>query len=173
MKNPKWETFYADIEGFKPKAGFFQKIEVLETELPKDKVPADASSIKYTLVKVLEEKIDSKWRLNDIWALAAINGKEIKLSKNQKRPQLEFDLDKMKVSGTDGCNELMGGLESVTVNKIKFTPLATTLMLCKDMTLPNTFMKVLDEAKTYEIKELELLFYDANKKEVLRFKKID
>ncbi len=173
LKNPQWETFYADIEGFKPKAGFFQKIEVLETELPEDKVPADTSSIKYTLVKVLEEKLDSKWRLNDIWALAAINGKKIKLSKGQRRPQLAFDLGKMKVSGTDGCNQLMGGLESVTANKIKFAPLATTLMMCEDMTLPDTFMKALKEAKTYEIKELELLFYDADKKELLRLKKID
>ncbi len=173
LKNPEWEIFYNDIKGFEPKAGFFQKIEVLETQIPQDSVTADGSSVRYSLIKVLEEKPDSKWRLNDIWTLVAVNGKEIKLSKDQKRPQLEFELGEMKVFGTDGCNQLTGGLESLTAEKIVLGKLATTLMLCPDMTVPDAFMEALDAVKTYEIKDSELTFYDADKKELLRFKNAD
>ncbi|MEG0762092.1 MAG: DUF4377 domain-containing protein [Chryseobacterium sp.] len=54
LKNAKWENFYAPINGFQFKQGVLQKIEVKETHLDPKDVPADASSIRYDLIKVLK-----------------------------------------------------------------------------------------------------------------------
>lgn len=173
LKEPKWQVFYSNIEGFKLKVGYFQKVEVLETKLPEDSIPADGSSIKYTLVKVLEEKVDSKWLLNDIWALSSIKGEKITVLEGMQRPQLELHLSNLQVVGTDGCNQIMGAIKNVTTKKIEFGPLAGTLMMCPDMTVANAFNKALTETRSYKIVNLELILFNGENKELLRLKKID
>ena len=49
----KWELFYSSIEGFKYEPGFIYKLNVKEEQL--ENVPADAYSVKYTLVEILEK----------------------------------------------------------------------------------------------------------------------
>ncbi len=173
LTNPQWEIFYGNIEGFKSKAGFFQKIEVKEVPIPKENILADGSSVNYTLVKVLEEKIDRKWRLNDIWALTAINGKTITVPNGSERPNLSIQLGEMGFAGTDGCNQMMGRIKNVTGNTIEFYELATTMMMCGDMTIPNAFHEALIKSRTYQIKDLELTLLGADKKELLRLRKVD
>ncbi len=173
LTNPNWEVFYGNIKGLKPKVGFFQKIEVKEVPIPKENILADGSSVNYTLVKVLEEKIDSKWRLNDIWALVAINGKTITVSDGSERPNLSIQFGEMGFAGTDGCNQMMGRIKNVTGNTIEFYELATTMMVCRDMTIPNAFHEALIKSKTYQIKNLELMLFSADKKELLRLRKVD
>lgn len=54
-KNQKdWELFYDNIEGFTYKKGFEYQVVVLETKV--NNPPADASSIKYKLIKVISKK---------------------------------------------------------------------------------------------------------------------
>ncbi len=54
-----WQNFYSNIEGFDFEPGFIYKISVRETEIPPDQVPADASSIRYELIEIIEkEKAD-------------------------------------------------------------------------------------------------------------------
>ncbi len=173
LTNPKWEVFYGNIKGFKPKAAFFQKIEVKEVSISKENIPADGSSINYVLVKVLEEKTDSKWRLNDTWDLVAINGKTIAVPEGAKKPNLRIQLSDMGFAGTDGCNQMMGKIKNVTGNTIEFYELATTMMMCEDMTIPNAFHEALIKSRTYQIKDLELMLFSVDKKELLRFKKVD
>ena len=64
LNDPEWENFYANIEGFEFEEGYLQKIEVKEEKLDKSQVPADASTIKYTLVNVLEKQKDLRTELN-------------------------------------------------------------------------------------------------------------
>ncbi len=173
LTNPKWEVFYGNIKGFKPKVGFFQKIEVKEIPIPKENIPADGSSVNYTLVKVLEEKIDSKWRLNDIWALVTIKGKTITVPDGLERPNLAIQLGEMRFAGTDGCNQMMGRIKNVTGNTIEFYELATTMMVCSDMTIPQAFREALLKTKTYKIIDLELTLFGADKKELLKLRKVD
>ena len=53
-----WQYFYSQITGFDFEPGHLYKIEVQEEKLDPDQVPADASSIKYSLVSVLEKNVD-------------------------------------------------------------------------------------------------------------------
>ena len=50
----EWTNFYSNIEGFEYKPGHEYVLDVKEEKL--DPVPADASSIKFTLVKVVSKK---------------------------------------------------------------------------------------------------------------------
>ena len=50
----KWTNFYSNIEGFDYKSGHEYVLDVKEEKL--EHVPADASSIKFTLVKTVSKK---------------------------------------------------------------------------------------------------------------------
>lgn len=56
----EWQSIYAAIEGFDYEPGYIYKIEVKEEKLDTKNLPADASSIKYTLVKVISKEKASK-----------------------------------------------------------------------------------------------------------------
>lgn len=49
-----WELFYDNIEGFTYKKGFEYQVVVLETKVKNP--PADGSSIKYKLIKIISKK---------------------------------------------------------------------------------------------------------------------
>ena len=53
-----WELFYSQIDGFSYEAGYIYKLKVQEEILDPATVPADASSIRYTLVSVEEKTPD-------------------------------------------------------------------------------------------------------------------
>lgn len=166
-----WSSFYAPIEGFEFEFGYFQKIEVTETALDPKDVPADASSIKYKLVKVLEKKQDPKMSLNDVWVVTGINGKAI--SSTRQIPSLEINIAKMQISGTDGCNNFTGEIKNITARNIVFGPIASTRKMCPDMTIPNNFNKALNNSVSYKKENLTLLFFDASGNETLALKKVD
>lgn len=56
----KWTPLYGDIQAFQYTAGYLYKLEVAETQIPKDLVPADGSAINYSLVKILAKTPDLK-----------------------------------------------------------------------------------------------------------------
>ncbi|GAA4292086.1 DUF4377 domain-containing protein [Aestuariibaculum suncheonense] len=166
-----WSTFSAPIEGFEFEFGYFQKIEVAETALDTKDVPADASSIKYNLVKVLEKKQDPKMALNDIWSVTAIHGSAI--SNSRQTPNLEINISKMQISGTDGCNNFTGAIKNITARNISFGPIAATRKMCPDMTIPSNFHKALNSSVSYKQDNLTLSFFDDNGSETLTLKKVD
>ncbi len=172
-----WSLFYAPIEGFDYELGYVYKIRVKETQLPAAQVPADASSIRYELLEVLDKQADETLRLHDIWALTELNGRDIEsmtaLNDRQQRPSLEFNLNKMQVFGTDSCNRLSGGIEALGQGRIKFGALVTTLMACPDMKLADEFTQALNQIKHYQLSDLKLTLLNADEQSILEFKKVD
>lgn len=53
-----WELFYSQINGFTYEPGFIYKLKIQEEKLDPAKVPADAPSIRYTLVSIEEKTPD-------------------------------------------------------------------------------------------------------------------
>lgn len=171
-----WKNFYGNIEGFEYEPGYIYKISVKKEKLDPATVPADASSIKYSLIEVLEKNIDEKMRLNDIWALKAIDGEMIdtaELSRMQKQPVLEINLTEMKIFGNDGCNSMFGNLESLDEKNIAFGAMGGTKMACPNMELSSKYTTALSKTKTYKLDGLQLFFYDAEGNEVLKYQKAD
>jgi len=173
LKANDWKNFYGNIEGFEFEPGYIYKISVKKEELDAATVPADASSIKYSLIKVIEKNRDENMRLNDIWTLEAMNGEAIDSNNFQKHPVLEIHLKEMKIFGNDGCNNMFGSIETLDKKNIAFGAIGGTKMACPNMELSSKYTSALGKTKTYELDGLQLYFYDADGNEVLKYQKVD
>lgn len=171
LENAKWTYFYNSIDGFEYKPGVFQKITVSETALNAKDVPADASTIKYTLVNILDEVSDKRLEINDIWVPTAIN--RISIVKNTGLPTLEIHVSKMQILGTDGCNNFNGSINELTTTKISFGPIASTKKMCLDMETANSFNSFLGKTTHYKKNGTKLYFFDEKGNEIIAFKKVD
>ena len=170
-ENAEWSNFYATINGFNFEPGYLQKIEVAETQLDSKSVPADASSIQYDLIKVLEKKQDPKLAIHDIWAATHVNGEAIESTSNV--PTLELNTTEMRASGTNGCNNYTGQIKNITSDTIEFGAIASTRKMCMDMAIPDSFDQAFNSISTYKKEGLTLYFYNEAGDEMLRFKKVD
>jgi len=176
IKKGKWQNFYSGIEGFDFETGYIYKLSVKEEKIDLSKVTADGSSIKYTLVEVLEKKPDPIFRIHDIWVLEAIEDKTVeKPNENDrmKSPSIEINLTEMRIMGTDGCNNFHGSIKNIGEDELKFGPIATTMMMCPEMEVPNKFNMAINKISKYKIENLKLYFYDENGADLLRFRKVD
>lgn len=173
LKQDSWQLFYSSIDGFSYEAGYVYKLLLEKLDLPLEQVPEDASSIRYTLVKVLEKTIDARLGLNDIWALESIQGEMIVLAGDSQRPQLEIHLRDMKMMGNDGCNGFFASISALDSDVITFGPIAGTRKYCQQMNIPDSFNQQLNKVTAYQLKNLRLRFFDAKGEELLVFRKID
>jgi heat shock protein HslJ len=74
-----------------------------------------------------------------------------------------------KIGGNGGCNAF-GGSYSVKKTKITFKDIFSTKMFCADV--PETeYFNALGNAKSYAVKNGELIIYDKSKKIILKFVK--
>jgi heat shock protein HslJ len=166
-----WQNFYNQIEGFNYEPGFLYTIEVEVETLPENEVPADGSSLKYTLVSVVEQIKDSRLAVNDIWVLETMNG-EFLPDVFSKRPYIEIQVSKNLCLGTDGCNNFTSKLEHLDDNVIRFGPFSGTKMACANDELSFKFIENLRQANSYVVNQGILnLFKD--KQELLTFRKTD
>lgn len=171
MEIPQWELFYSTIEGFTFEPGYFQKIEIKKELLGEENLPADASSIRYSLKNVLEKQKDSRFELNAKWILYSIHGNLV--SPGNPLPTIEFMLSEMRVFGNNGCNNYSGSIENITSDTITFGPIMSTKMMCMDMVVPDSFDQVLFKSLNYKVNNQFLKFTDGNGNETLSFKKED
>jgi len=169
-----WEAFHGSIQGFEYETGYIYKIVVKENHLDPADLPADASSIEYTLVEILEKRQDLKLRINDIWVAIEIKGEILPSEQDSvSLPQLEINVSEMRYMGNDACNNYNGGIIELDDQTIRFGIAAGTRMMCMDMKIPDLFNASLPEVLTWEIQENKLQLFDADGKEVMLLKKID
>lgn len=166
-----WNNFYNEIEGFDYAPGFLYTLEVEVQTIPENEVPADGSSLKYTLVKVIEKLTDKRLAVNDIWILETQNGDPV-LNQFLKRPYIEIHVSKSQCLGNDGCNNFTGSLEQLDDSVIRFGLFAGTKMACPNDELSFKFMKNLSETDRYTINQGKLMLFQGEQ-ELLTFKKAD
>jgi heat shock protein HslJ len=169
-----WGNFFSPIEGFDYEPGHIYQLFVKETKRAPSR--ADASSVIYTLVKVVEKKVDTKLRLHDIWALEAIGIEERDFTDKTmgiEHPNIEFNLTRMQVMGTDGCNGFLGDITSLDETSLSLGPLLSTLMACPDLKTPDQVTKALKMVAAYRIKDLKLELLDKSGQVLLRYRKVD
>lgn len=167
-KNSKdWEYFYSGFQNFKYQAGYRYKVQVKRTKLKN--VPADASSYKYEVVKVLSkkkvkaEKADAKVlafldKYN--WKLLSINNETL----SNSTATMKFDTKKGTVSGNTGCNGYGGLVQFTGKNKIAFSKVVSTQMACLDNNVEGEFLKLISlENLTYDIADQTFNLYHNQK----------
>lgn len=171
LDNPQWEYFYANIDGFQFEEGYLQKIEVKEEKLDKSQVPADASSIRYTLLKVLDKQKDLRTELNGSWTLAQLN--DHPLNRMVAVPTMTIDLSQKQISGNGGCNNFTGKIQNLTASNIDLGPVASTKKACLNKNVESEFNQALNRVNTFQIQGNNLTFYDEKGDEILSFLKVD
>lgn len=106
------------------------------------------------------------------WMLETINQSTFdKTIERKKIPILEISPNKKQVFGNDGCNQIRGSLKVLDVENIIFGTFGGTKMMCSEINISERFRQALSLVTTYKIEKLTLYFFDANKKEVLQFKR--
>ncbi|MEC5147683.1 META domain-containing protein [Chitinophaga sp. 212800010-3] len=130
VNDKEWSNLYTDIKGFKYTPGYRYKLRVRVTTIKNP--PADGSSMKYTLARVLEKK-----KISNSSNFAAIEGKKWVLTKMDGaaipggRIWIAFDAAQKRVHGKSGCNAMTGGY-TISGSNITFSRPAGTLMACAE-----------------------------------------
>ena len=151
-----WTFFYGEIEGFNFEKGF--NYELLVEEIQVENPPADASSIRYVLKKIVSKtaSVNSEDLLKE-WTVVKIKG----LDQLSSSPTLNFEKEESKVGGFAGCNNYFSTY-TVEENALTFGNTGATRKLCEDMTAEDAFLKSLSQIARFEIIKKELYLYDIN-----------
>lgn len=167
LKKAHWEYFYDSIYGFEFEPGYLKKIAVKLDTLKQ--VPADASSIRHTFVRLIKKQKDKPDLLDGRWELTHILGR--KIVENLTAPYIRFEVTENIVSGYDGCNQFFGEMRYNSSYHLQFNRLASTKMMCQDMSIPDAFMDALLKVKSFHQESQTLSLLDQNETETVRFKK--
>jgi heat shock protein HslJ len=108
---------------------------------------------------------DPEAALKGRWVAAHIAGEALEGTKGL--PELEIQVEEKRYSGTDGCNNYMGGLIELDEESIRFGVAAGTRMACPDMRIADLFNRTLPEVRSYQRMEGSLHLYDADGKEIM------
>lgn len=176
MEKPEdgYQLFYGNIEGFDFEEGFEYELLVRMEEI--ENPPADASSLKYTLLQIISKTPAAPAATPEVsmptqtykldWYLNAQGEKTSVL------PETEITLAFMdgRVAGNSGCNQYGGGVE-VTGNQIKVSGMFSTMMACAEpvMQQEQAYLAALGAAASFEITETGLTVSDASGTVVLSF----
>lgn len=157
-----WENFYAGIENFQYEEGYRYTLKIRVTE--RDNVPADASSLRYELVKIIrKEKVAVNQALSFLakhnWKLIQLNGNNLA----ENPVFISFDAASNRVSGNAGCNGFFGAVE-LDAEQIVFNQLGSTEKACPEAKLEAEFMQLLgSKGLRFDIAEQTFNLYKDNK----------
>ena len=87
------------------------------------------------------------------WKLKTLEGKDVKMSANQER-EIFFTLKSQenRVTGFAGCNSISGEYTLEEGNRIRFSNMATTMMMCPDVDVNESeYLKIFELADNYTI----------------------
>lgn len=166
-----WEYFYATIKGFKHEPGMEYTIKVKET--PVKDAPADASSIEYELVEIIDSKAYTPpaIHLHDIWGVVELNG--INPLSQDCEQTLELNLNELTVLGKAGCNDFRGQFKTADgTNAITFENLISTRKTCPNQALEDTYLQTLESIDSY-FRFNQNLFLIANQDAVIKLRRMD
>ena len=95
------------------------------------------------------------------WALTEAAGQPVAPTGNAKEAHLLF-FPPNRLSGSTGCNRLNGSFELTGGGQLKFSPLATTRMMCPEPAAANEtrFVQALGTVKTYYVTDAALELRD-------------
>ena len=103
------------------------------------------------------------------WRLVWLSRTKIEAGTPQQMPYFQLDPDSHRVSGSGGCNRLMGGYE-LAGDHLKFTQMAMTRMACiHGGDTEGNFSKALDEVTQWRIAKGKRLLMDADQHVVAKF----
>lgn len=107
------------------------------------------------------------------WTLVELQGKAVPKAEDARRaPSISFSREGNRVSGFAGCNRFTGTFTVEAGNKLKFSPLAMTRMMCPDDALEPEFMKVLESHEHFQADGQTLVLSGAQQAPLARFEAV-
>ena len=109
--------------------------------------------------------------LNTYWKLILINDTEVTVAENQREPHIIFNAES-RVSGSDGCNRIMGSY-LLDGDKLTLDEMAGTKMACAEgAEQTQAFNDALMKVAAYTVHSDQLELRDATGLVVARFKAV-
>lgn len=102
------------------------------------------------------------------WVLVRLGDEAVATSDNGREPFFVLEAGGQRVSGTGGCNRLIGGYE-LDGNQLTFKQLALTRMACPDMKYEQALTRALESTATWKISGAHLELSDAAGTMLARF----
>ena len=145
------EWFYDQIEGFTHEIGTTYVIDVAVTDV--ENPPADASSLSYRLVEIIEE---TNMSVSDVidgtsWTLLGFRDGDM-FDAISDDVEITINFDGENVNGSAGCNSYMGTFTADGAT-MTFGPLGSTRMMCPPevMTFEDRFLPLISTTEAAEL----------------------
>ncbi len=145
------EYFYDRIDGFTHEVGTTYVVDVAVTEV--ENPPADASTLRYRLVEIVETSNVSVSEAIDAtsWTLLGFRDGDM-FDRVDEGVEITLNFDGANVNGSAGCNNYMGTF-SADGREMTFGPLASTRMLCPPeiMAFEDRFLPLIGMTESAEL----------------------
>ncbi len=99
---------------------------------------------KYILTKIVPEITETYWKVVNIGGAPVPAG-------NNREPHIILHSSNNRMSGSGGCNNLMGSFTMAEPQRIRFGQLAATRMACPNMETEGLLSEVLETADSYDL----------------------
>ncbi|EMS33597.1 hypothetical protein C943_04476 [Mariniradius saccharolyticus AK6] len=174
IEEGKWQNFFSNIEGFEYEPGNIYRIVVAVEQLPPP-IPADASSLRYRLVKVISKTADKTLAITDIWLVEKVGEYEKPKGMGDKSLTFEFNASERRMYGFSGCNTLRGPITKLTETELEFGNLASTMMACgqANMELERAVSNAFSQTKKYKWDGMLLTLIGAGNEVLMVLRKVD
>ena len=162
-----WTMHYDRIEGFDFEPGYEYELRIVEEKV--ENPPADASSIRWTLV---EEVSKTRSLEGTIWVLESYLNSEGVLVGPLPDSQVTAVFQEGQIGGNASCNSYFGSYEADADGNLTIGALGMTEMFCQIdelMAQESDYLAALSSAASFLIAEDKLQIEDAEGKEVLVF----
>lgn len=89
--------------------------------------------------------------INGEWNITEVNGSKVTPGESRTLPFITFDTATGRVSGNSGCNRMMGSFDvNSKPGSLELGAMASTRMMCPDMTTENNVLSALAQVKGYK-----------------------
>jgi copper homeostasis protein (lipoprotein) len=95
------------------------------------------------------------------WYLKSLQGEEIPIEPNTKKPFIVLRPEGSRMNGFGGCNTFAGTYEAKAPDRLSFSKVAATRMMCADMRVETMLFEILGETDSYAIRDDKLMLHKA------------
>ena len=101
------------------------------------------------------------------WKLIELNNNPVILER--KEAYMILKTEDSRAAGFTGCNMFKGTYSLEEGNRIRFSKIASTMMMCVNMETETQFIKVLETADSYLISDNVLILYNTETEPLAKF----
>jgi len=169
-----WRLFYDGIGGFEYRPGNLYRVKVRISEVPAEQLPADASSLRYELLEIIEQSPDPRAPLHDIYVLAATGSGSVQRDRpGSGQATIEFNIVQAWYAGNDGCREFNGAITYLDGERLSLGPAVTVDGVCTDDAQPTDLLPHLANIDKWRRDGLSLELLNLQGERELLFRKVD